>query len=70
MSFDRPNAREERLSGSKVITSEDDLAGMLAAYREELLREFVELQKDLAAMGDRKLALALQDLIDTARGVP
>jgi hypothetical protein len=65
-----PNHREAQLSCMYVITCEQDLALVLATYREELLKEFGELQKDMHALGDTRMASALKSIIDTARGVP
>jgi hypothetical protein len=45
-------------------------AQMLADYREEILRPFDELRRDMAALGDERVARELDALIRTARGVP
>jgi hypothetical protein len=63
-----PTPRERELARTRIGAETE--AELLARYREEVLHEFVELQKDLDAMGDVKLARALREIIDTTRGVP
>ncbi len=65
-----PNRRERALAECYSSCREDArvLAVALASYREELLRPFVELQKDAEAYRDQRAARVLDDLIKTARG--
>ncbi len=73
-----PTERECELAGliaigmSEPLDSDDidELARWLAAYREELLRPFVELRKDAEAVRDSRAARLLDSLIATARGKP
>jgi hypothetical protein len=65
-----PNQREHELGAQSMdCMDEVDHARMFAAYREELLKEVVELQLDMHALGDTRMASALKDIIETARGV-
>lgn len=71
-----PTARECELAAlaadalSEPLDSDDidELARHLAAYREELLKPFVELQRDAVAYRDERGARLLDELIKTARG--
>lgn len=61
-----PTPRERELAHTRCGGETE--SELLARYREELLKPFAELVLDLRALGDEKMASALDDLITTARG--
>jgi len=67
-----PNRREKDLASCYSSSRDDEhmLSIVLANYREELLRPFIELQRDAEAYRDARAAQLLADLIATARGAP
>lgn len=46
------------------------LAELLAQHRENVLRPFIELQRDFEALGDVRVVARLEELIGMTRGVP
>lgn len=48
--------------------SKTDHAELFRDYTDQLLAPFVELQRDLTMLGDRRIAQYLDDLIKTAKG--
>ena len=71
-----PNRRERSLASECMDQLEQHasndgpalIANAFAAYREELLRPFVELRRDAIAYRDMRGARVLEDIIVTARG--
>ena len=65
----RPSQREIDLAQREADGFDrDSFLAALIEYTDALVLPFDELAKDLEALGDHKLARAVRELVDTAKG--
>jgi hypothetical protein len=69
-----PNPSPRELELAELVSETDEMVDMLTRtlvlYREELMRPFDELRRDMVDLGDHRVAAYLDELIKTARGAP
>lgn len=71
MSSLRPTERERDLAAwiDDECPPREQVEQLLVELREDLLRPFEELRRDVEAMRDTKMAKCLEDLLKAARGM-